>query len=54
MFWVKSHCGDVAEMILEEILKQGYDTASQVIIKTFKKLEEAPGKIVTNKMWFEK
>ena len=42
MLFVKSNCGDEAEMMLEEILKHGYETASQVIITTYKKLQRKP------------
>ncbi|XP_033216111.1 DNA-directed RNA polymerase III subunit RPC3 isoform X2 [Belonocnema kinseyi] len=42
MFFVKTNCGDEAEMMFEEILKHGYETASQVIITTYKKLKSRP------------
>ena len=42
MFFVKNTCGDEAEMMFEEILKEGYDTASHVIITTYKKLKSRP------------
>ncbi|XP_015598717.1 DNA-directed RNA polymerase III subunit RPC3 isoform X2 [Cephus cinctus] len=40
MFFAKKFCGDEAEMMLEEVLKRGYETASQIIIKTFHRLEQ--------------
>ncbi|KAJ8676608.1 hypothetical protein QAD02_012395 [Eretmocerus hayati] len=42
MFFVKTFCGDEPEMILEEFLKSGYETASQVIVKTYQRLEQFP------------
>lgn len=42
MFFVKTMCGDESEMILEEILMNGYITASEVITKTYKKIEQSP------------
>ncbi|CAL7945226.1 unnamed protein product [Xylocopa violacea] len=42
MFFVKTVCGDEAEMMLEEVLKNGYITASEVIIKTYKRIEQSP------------
>ncbi|XP_012279984.1 DNA-directed RNA polymerase III subunit RPC3 isoform X2 [Orussus abietinus] len=38
MFMAKKFCGNEAEMMLEEVLKQGYETGSQIIIKTYQKL----------------
>lgn len=37
MFFVKDNCGDESEMLFEEILKHGYETASNVIIKIYKR-----------------
>ena len=42
MYFVKCFCGDEAEMMLEEILKNGYETASQVMVKIYQKLEQFP------------
>ncbi|XP_043508508.1 DNA-directed RNA polymerase III subunit RPC3 isoform X1 [Frieseomelitta varia] len=42
MFFVKTMCGDESEMILEEVLMNGYITASEVITKTYKKIEQSP------------
>ncbi|OXU26186.1 hypothetical protein TSAR_007003 [Trichomalopsis sarcophagae] len=42
MYFVENCCGNEAEMMLEEVLKNGYDTASQIIVKTYKKLEQFP------------
>lgn len=42
MFFVKTMCGDESEMILEEVLMSGYITASEVITKTYKKIEQSP------------
>ena len=42
MYFAKTTCGDEAEMMLEEILKCGYETASQVIVKTFQRLQQFP------------
>lgn len=40
MHLVKLNSGDDAEMMLEEILKQGYELASQIIIKTHQRILE--------------
>lgn len=42
MFFVKTVCGDEAEMMLEEVLKNGYITASEVIMKVYKRIEQLP------------
>ncbi|PBC33528.1 DNA-directed RNA polymerase III subunit RPC3 [Apis cerana cerana] len=42
MFFVKTNCGNEAEMMLEQVLKNGYITASEVIIKTYKRIEQSP------------
>lgn len=42
MFFVKTNCGNEAEMMLEQVLKNGYITASEVIIKTYKRMEQSP------------
>ncbi|XP_014477901.1 PREDICTED: DNA-directed RNA polymerase III subunit RPC3 isoform X2 [Dinoponera quadriceps] len=42
MFLVKTHCGNDSEIMLEEVLKHGYITASDMIIKTYKKIQELP------------
>ncbi|EZA46881.1 hypothetical protein DMN91_004693 [Ooceraea biroi] len=44
MFFTKTYCGDEGEIMLEEILKHGYLTASEVIIKTYKRVEKASNK----------
>lgn len=44
MYFVENCCGNEAEMMLEEVLKNGYETASQIIVKTYKKLEQFPRK----------
>ncbi|XP_003703384.3 RNA polymerase III subunit C [Megachile rotundata] len=45
MFFVKTVCGDESEMMLEEVLKCGYITASDLIIKTYKKIEQSPSEL---------
>lgn len=35
-------CGNECEMILEEVLMNGYITASEAIAKTYKKIEQSP------------
>ncbi|KAG6796980.1 DNA-directed RNA polymerase III subunit RPC3 [Apis mellifera caucasica] len=45
MFFVKTNCGNEAEMMLEQVLKNGYITASEVIIKTYKRMEQSPSSI---------
>ncbi|XP_034934024.1 DNA-directed RNA polymerase III subunit RPC3 [Chelonus insularis] len=40
MFFIKKCSGDECEIIFEEILKQGNETASQVIIKTYQKIAQ--------------
>ncbi|XP_012255761.2 DNA-directed RNA polymerase III subunit RPC3 [Athalia rosae] len=42
MFLMKSLLGDEAEAMLEELLRQGSETASEVIIKTYQKLQQLP------------
>ncbi|XP_058789245.1 DNA-directed RNA polymerase III subunit RPC3 [Phymastichus coffea] len=42
MWFVKTNCGDEAEMMLEEVLKNGYETASKIIVKTYQRLEQFP------------
>nr|XP_034195818.1 DNA-directed RNA polymerase III subunit RPC3 isoform X2 [Osmia lignaria] len=42
MFFVKTICGDESEMMLEEVLKHGYITASDLIVKTYKRIEQLP------------
>ncbi|XP_020279904.1 DNA-directed RNA polymerase III subunit RPC3 [Pseudomyrmex gracilis] len=44
IFFVKTCCGDEAEVMIEEVLKHGYITASDVIIKTYKRIEQTPSK----------
>ncbi|KAL6256959.1 hypothetical protein P5V15_011894 [Pogonomyrmex californicus] len=44
IFFVKTYCGDEAEIMLEEVLKHGYITASAVIIETYKRIERTPSK----------
>lgn len=44
MFFVKTVCGDEAEMMLEEVLKHGYITASEVIVRTYKRMQQSPCK----------
>jgi hypothetical protein len=38
---MKTQYGDEAEMFVEEILRQGQDTASHVIIRTTTRLKES-------------
>lgn len=45
MFFVKTVCGDEAEMMLEEVLKHGYITASEVIVRTYKRMQQSPSGI---------
>lgn len=45
MFFVKTVCEDQAEMMLEEVLKAGYITASDVIVKTYKRIEQSSSDI---------
>ncbi|XP_076300015.1 RNA polymerase III subunit C isoform X2 [Lasioglossum baleicum] len=45
MFFVKTVCEDQAEMMLEEVLKAGYITASDVIAKTYKRIEQSPSDV---------
>ncbi|XP_014218595.1 DNA-directed RNA polymerase III subunit RPC3 [Copidosoma floridanum] len=42
MYHVKLIIGDEAEMMLEEVLKSGYESASQIIVKTYQRLEHLP------------
>lgn len=44
MLFAKTYCGDEGEIMFEEVLKHGYITASEVIIKTYKRIEETPSK----------
>lgn len=44
MLFAKTYCQDEGEIMLEEVLKHGYITASEVIIKTYKRIEETPSK----------
>ncbi|XP_011694091.1 PREDICTED: DNA-directed RNA polymerase III subunit RPC3 [Wasmannia auropunctata] len=44
MLFAKTYCGDEGEIMLEEVLKQGFITASEVIMKTYKRIEYAPSK----------
>lgn len=48
MLFAKTYCGDEGEIILEEVLKHGYITASEVLIKTYKRIEETPSKCIYN------
>lgn len=48
MLFTKTYCGDEGEIMLEEVLKHGYITASEVIIKTYKRIEETPSKCTYN------
>lgn len=48
MLFTKTYCRDEGEIMLEEVLKHGYITASEVIIKTYKRLEETPSKCMYN------
>lgn len=47
MYLVKSLHGDEAEMMLEELLRQGFETASKIIVKTFQKLQQLSGKLLS-------
>lgn len=49
MLFVKTCCGDEGEMILEEILRHGYDTASKVIIRTYHRLKQASRKCLDDR-----
>ncbi|XP_046748019.1 DNA-directed RNA polymerase III subunit RPC3 [Diprion similis] len=40
MFFVKSLLGDEAEIMLEELLRRGYETASKIIVKTYQRLKQ--------------
>ncbi|XP_018398493.1 PREDICTED: DNA-directed RNA polymerase III subunit RPC3 [Cyphomyrmex costatus] len=42
ILFAKTYCGDEGEMMLEEVLKYKRITASQVIIKTYKRIEQIP------------
>ncbi|KAL0125937.1 hypothetical protein PUN28_004784 [Cardiocondyla obscurior] len=42
MLFAKTYCGDESEIMLEEVLKHGYISASELIIKTHKRLEQTP------------
>lgn len=42
MLFVKNCNGDEGEIILEETLKCGYETASQLILKTYVRLQQSP------------
>ncbi|KYN20584.1 PREDICTED: DNA-directed RNA polymerase III subunit RPC3 isoform X2 [Trachymyrmex cornetzi] len=42
ILFAKTYCGDDGEIMFEEVLKNGYITASEVIIKTYKRIEQAP------------
>ncbi|XP_011160696.2 DNA-directed RNA polymerase III subunit RPC3 isoform X2 [Solenopsis invicta] len=44
ILFAKTHCGDEGEIMLEEVLKHGYITASEVIIKTYKRIEQTPSR----------
>ncbi|XP_014613486.1 PREDICTED: DNA-directed RNA polymerase III subunit RPC3 isoform X1 [Polistes canadensis] len=41
MFFVKNVCGDESEIMMEEVLKKGYLTASQIIINAYKKIQQS-------------
>lgn len=41
MFFVKTVCGDECEMMLEAVLKHGSLTASEVIVKAYKRIEQS-------------
>jgi len=51
MKFVKVFCGDDSEIILEEVLKHRHVTASQVIVKTCKRLEMFPRELILNIMF---
>ncbi|XP_057342093.1 DNA-directed RNA polymerase III subunit RPC3 [Microplitis mediator] len=40
MLFIKNCSGDESEIMFEEVLKQGYETASQVIVKAYKKIAQ--------------
>ncbi|XP_012531114.1 DNA-directed RNA polymerase III subunit RPC3 [Monomorium pharaonis] len=44
ILFAKTHCGDEGEIMMEEVLKHGYITASEVIIKTYKRIEQTPSR----------
>lgn len=44
LFFVKTYCGNQGEVMLEEVLKHGYVKGSEVIIKTYKRLDKIPCK----------
>ncbi|XP_024881319.1 DNA-directed RNA polymerase III subunit RPC3 [Temnothorax curvispinosus] len=46
ILFAKTYCGDEGEIMLEEVLKHGYIAASEVIIKTYKRIEQTPSKSV--------
>ncbi|XP_033327715.2 RNA polymerase III subunit C isoform X1 [Megalopta genalis] len=41
MFFTKTVCGDEAEMMLEEVLKNGYITASEILVRTYRRIEQS-------------
>ena len=41
MFFVKNCCALEGQMILEEVLRHGYNTASEIIMKVYKQLEQS-------------
>lgn len=44
MLHTKTYCGNEGEIMFEEVLKHGYITASELIIKSYKRIEESPCK----------
>lgn len=54
MFLVKAYCGNESEIMLEEVLKHGYIAASDLIIKTYKRIQESPCKYMIWKYIFFK
>lgn len=49
MLFAKTYCEDEGEIMLEEVLKHGYITASEVIIKTYKRIERTPSRCTIHK-----
>lgn len=49
MLFAKTYCEDEGEIMLEEVLKHGYITASEVIIKTYKRIERTPSRCMIHK-----
>lgn len=53
MYHVKTYCEDAGEIMFEEVLKHGYITATELIIKSYKRIQDSPCKYISFQYYFK-